>query len=76
MVDTKGRKTNSSIGLISLGGGLPSPEYFPIEQISAKFPTPPGFSPEATRESGTVKTAAKGDLKNGNSLYGKCYVSF
>lgn len=56
-------------GLISLGGGLPSPEYFPIEQISAKFPTPPGFSPEETRESGTVMTASKGDVKNGNSLY-------
>lgn len=59
-------------GLISLGGGLPSPEYFPIEQISAKFPTPPGFSPEETRESGTVMTASKGDVKNGNSLYGAC----
>lgn len=57
--------------MISLGGGLPSPEYFPIEQVSAKFPTPPGFSPEATRESGTVKTANKGDLKAGNSLYGR-----
>lgn len=56
--------------MISLGGGLPSPEYFPIQEISAKFPTPPGFSPEATRESGTVKTAAKGDLKNGKNLYG------
>lgn len=55
---------------------MPSSEYFPIEQISAKFPTPPGFSPEATRETGTVKTAAKGDLKDGKGLYGVSYLLF
>ncbi|GES57259.1 aromatic aminotransferase Aro8 [Aspergillus terreus] len=56
-------------GLISLGGGLPSPEYFPIEEIDIKVPTPPGFSPEATRESGSVLRACKGDAQAGKSLY-------
>lgn len=55
---------------------MPSSEYFPIEQISAKFPTPPAFSPDATRETGTVKTAAKGDLKDGKGLYGVYYFLF
>jgi aromatic amino acid aminotransferase I len=57
-------------GLISLGGGLPSPEYFPFEEISVKVPTPPGFSPQETQESGAVLTAKKGDVQAGRSLYG------
>ncbi|PKY01582.1 amino acid aminotransferase [Aspergillus campestris IBT 28561] len=56
-------------GLISLGGGLPSPEYFPFQELSIKVPTPPGFGPQATRENGTVLTSAKGDVRNGKSLY-------
>lgn len=58
------------IGLISLGGGLPSPEYFPFEELDVKVPTPPGFSPEATRESGTVLKTGKHDIRDGTSLYG------
>ncbi|KAJ5580370.1 Aromatic amino acid aminotransferase [Penicillium hetheringtonii] len=56
-------------GMISLGGGLPSPEYFPFEHLDIKVPTPPGFSPEATRQSGTTLRAGKQDIKNGSSLY-------
>lgn len=56
--------------MISLGGGLPSPEYFPFEHLDIKVPTPPGFSPEATRQSGTTLRAGKQDIKNGSSLYG------
>lgn len=60
----------TTVGLISLGGGLPSPEYFPFEEISVKVPTPPGFSPHETQESGAVLTAKKGDVQAGRSLYG------
>ncbi|KAJ5129821.1 uncharacterized protein N7515_005860 [Penicillium bovifimosum] len=59
----------SNPDLISLGGGLPSSEYFPIESMDIKVPTPPGFSPEATRESGTVLHAGKHDIREGASLY-------
>jgi aromatic amino acid aminotransferase I len=58
-------------GLISLGGGLPSPEYFPFEHLDIKVPTPPGFSPEATRESGTVLRAGKHDIQDGSSTFGE-----
>lgn len=57
-------------GMVSLGGGLPSPEYFPFEHIDIKVPTPPGFSPEATQKSGTVLHGGKHDIKEGKSLYG------
>lgn len=63
--------TSLVLGLISLGGGLPSPEYFPFEELSIKVPTPPGFSPEETRETGTVLRAGKSDIRDGKSLYGK-----
>lgn len=52
-----------------MGGGLPSPEYFPFEELSFKVPTPPGFSPEATRQSGTTLVAGKHDIREGKSLY-------
>ncbi|KAI1082968.1 PLP-dependent transferase [Whalleya microplaca] len=35
-------------GLISLGGGLPSPSNFPIERLSMRIPTPPYFSEAET----------------------------
>lgn len=50
---------------------MPSSEYFPLEEISVKVPTPPGWSPEATRQSGTVLKAAKGDVREGKSIFGK-----
>lgn len=57
--------------MLSLGGGLPSSEYFPIEEIDVKVPTPPGFTPEATRESGTLLKASKSDVQEGKSIYGQ-----
>ncbi|KAK4105812.1 PLP-dependent transferase [Parathielavia hyrcaniae] len=35
-------------GLISLGGGLPCPEYFPISSLTLHIPRPPHFSEAAT----------------------------
>ena len=56
-------------GLISLGGGLPCPEYFPIEEISFKVPTPPNFSEQATRENGTTLKSGKYDASEGHGVY-------
>ncbi|KAF7715387.1 Uncharacterized protein PECH_002812 [Penicillium ucsense] len=56
-------------GIISLGGGLPSAEYFPFESIDIKVPNPPGFSPEATQQFGAVLHAGKHDIRDGKSLY-------
>ncbi|KAL2852012.1 pyridoxal phosphate-dependent transferase [Aspergillus pseudoustus] len=76
--EAKSRKTSTlkgaakflkNPGLISLGGGLPSPEYFPFEELSVKVPNPPGFTPEATRKSGAILTAGKHDIREGKSLY-------
>ncbi|KAL8818220.1 MAG: hypothetical protein Q9191_007987 [Dirinaria sp. TL-2023a] len=57
-------------GLISLGGGLPSSEYFPFERIDIKVPAPPDFSEAATKESGIVKSAGKRDIAEGKSIFG------
>lgn len=48
-------------GLISLGGGLPRPEYFPFDSLSMKVPTSPNFTEEATRASGETLTIGKYD---------------
>ncbi|KAM7194306.1 pyridoxal phosphate-dependent transferase [Naviculisporaceae sp. PSN 640] len=49
-------------GIISLGGGLPCPEYFPFESISMKVPQAPNFSESATQESGKSITIGKYDV--------------
>lgn len=76
--ETKVRKGNSlkgaakflsTPGLISLGGGLPSSEYFPFEELSIKVPVVGHFSEEETKESGVVLTAGKHDLANDKSIY-------
>ncbi|KAM0129988.1 hypothetical protein ACHAO1_008140 [Botrytis cinerea] len=56
-------------GMISLGGGLPCPDYFPIEEISIKVPTVPHFSEAQTKESGTILTAGKYDVSEGKGAY-------
>lgn len=56
-------------GLISLGGGLPSSDYFPLEHLSVKVPSAPHFSEQETIETGVVKTAGKHDIREGKSLY-------
>lgn len=55
--------------MISLGGGLPSSDYFPFEQIDIKVPTPPYFSEQETAKTGVVHSAGKHDVPEGKSLY-------
>lgn len=57
-------------GLISLGGGLPSSQYFPLEHIDIKVPVPPHFSEQETKEFGVVKRIGKQDIAEGKSIYG------
>lgn len=49
-------------GIISLGGGLPCPEYFPIDSLSMKVPVPPHFTEEATKRTGKTVTIGKHDV--------------
>lgn len=56
-------------GLISLGGGLPSSQYFPIEHVDVKFPKSPSFSEEETKVSGIVKSIGKYDIAEGKGIY-------
>lgn len=50
-------------GLISLGGGLPSAENFPIDHLSFRVPTPRGgFSEAETATSGTDIEVGKHDV--------------
>jgi aromatic amino acid aminotransferase I / 2-aminoadipate transaminase len=56
-------------GLISLGGGLPSSEYFPFEHIGVKVPSAPHFSEQETLETGIIRIAGKHDIREGKSLY-------
>jgi aromatic amino acid aminotransferase I / 2-aminoadipate transaminase len=56
-------------GLISLGGGLPLAENFPIEEISIKVPTPPHFKEKPAAETGTTLSAGKYDVVEGKSVY-------
>ena len=56
-------------GLVSLGGGLPSSQYFPIEHIDVKFPSVPHFSEEETEALGVIKRIGKQDIADGNSIY-------
>jgi aromatic amino acid aminotransferase I len=55
--------------MISLGGGLPSSDYFPFEQIDIKVPAPPQFSEEETAKTGVVYSAGKHDVAEGKSLF-------
>jgi aromatic amino acid aminotransferase I len=59
-------------GMISLGGGLPSSDYFPFEYIDVKVPKAPYFSEEQTKESGVVMRAGKYDIREGKDVYGGC----
>ena len=56
-------------GLISLGGGLPSPVYFPLGRADFKVPQPPRFSEAETAESGVIASAGKYDIREGHSAY-------
>ncbi|KAJ9610570.1 Aromatic/aminoadipate aminotransferase 1 [Cladophialophora chaetospira] len=53
---------------ISLCGGLPSSDYFPFEEISAKVPVAPEFSEAETAVSGKTFSTGKHDAKDGKSF--------
>ncbi|OCK73349.1 PLP-dependent transferase [Lepidopterella palustris CBS 459.81] len=56
-------------GLISLGGGLPSSEYFPFDTLALKVPSVPHFSELETQDSGVVISAGKHDLAADKSIF-------
>lgn len=56
-------------GIISLGGGLPCAEYFPIEEISFKVPKPPQFTEAECRETGKLLKAGKYDQLDGQGTF-------
>lgn len=56
-------------GLISLGGGLPSSEYFPFEELSFKAPSVGHFSEAETKKSGVVLSAGKHDLAQDKAIF-------
>ncbi|KAK1752378.1 pyridoxal phosphate-dependent transferase [Echria macrotheca] len=56
-------------GLISLGGGLPCAENFPIASLSMHIPLAPHFSEEATVRNGVDVTVGKYDAAAGIAEY-------
>jgi aromatic amino acid aminotransferase I len=56
-------------GLISLGGGLPCSENFPIESVTVKIPSAPHFTEQETKDSGISLTTGKYDVSEGKSVY-------
>ncbi|KAF4469486.1 aromatic amino acid aminotransferase I [Fusarium albosuccineum] len=60
-------------GIISLGGGLPSSEYFPYAEISMRVPKPPHFSEQHVlseeAELAQTITIGKYDVQKGLSEY-------
>ncbi|KAK2757063.1 Aromatic/aminoadipate aminotransferase 1 [Arachnomyces sp. PD_36] len=56
-------------GLLSLGGGLPSSDYFPFEHIDIKVPAIGQFSEEETKKTGKIARAGKHDIKEGTSEF-------
>lgn len=65
----KGAMKYFNENVISLGGGLPSSDYFPFETIDIKVPAPPYFSEEETAKTGVVHSAGKHDIPAGKSLF-------
>lgn len=55
--------------LISLGGGLPSSQYFPFESMDVRVPVPPNFTEKQTAATGQDLHMGKYDYANGKSLY-------
>lgn len=56
-------------GLISLGGGLPSTEYFPFDQIDIKVPQLGLWSESDVRDHGDWISAGKHDMAEGKSMF-------
>ena len=59
------------LGMISLGGGLPSSQYFPFESLDVKVPALGKFSEAETTVSGETITIGKHDVPLGKSSYGR-----
>ncbi|KZF26145.1 PLP-dependent transferase [Xylona heveae TC161] len=59
----------SKPGILSLGGGLPSSEFFPFESIDIKVPQVGQFSEQETRESGVQVHAGKHDVIEDKSVF-------
>jgi aromatic amino acid aminotransferase I / 2-aminoadipate transaminase len=59
----------SKPGLISLGGGLPSSEYFPFDSLSITTPTPPHFGEADVSVTGATLTAGKHDLAEDKGIF-------
>ena len=57
-------------GLISLGGGLPSSDYFPLQEMELKVSRPPGGAQESSAQSSLLIHANKHDIAQGKSLFG------
>lgn len=51
-------------GMISLGGGLPSSEYFPFEELKVRVPEPGSFD---SKSEYAMLSAGKHDLRDGTS---------
>ncbi|KAF2403945.1 PLP-dependent transferase [Trichodelitschia bisporula] len=58
----------SQPGLISLGGGLPSSNYFPFSQLTISVPPKGGPFADPSPTPHTTVTAGKNDQANGTSL--------
>ncbi|EZF64316.1 hypothetical protein H112_03400, partial [Trichophyton rubrum D6] len=55
--------------VISLGGGLPSQEYFPFHEISVKAPSPRQFADPAPANPECVFSSTKHDVVDGTSEF-------
>jgi aromatic amino acid aminotransferase I len=55
--------------MISLGGGLPSSDYFPFEHIEVKVPALGRFSEAETKETGELLRIGKHDVPEGKSTF-------
>ena len=57
-------------GMISLGGGLPSSDYFPIQEMNLNVSRPVGGLEESCNESPLLINTTKDDIALGRSLFG------
>ncbi|KAF2973043.1 hypothetical protein GQX73_g561 [Xylaria multiplex] len=56
-------------GMLSLGGGLPSADNFPIESLSMQVQHPPSFGKNSTEVSGYDTTMGKHDIRDKDGVY-------
>ncbi|KAI1123378.1 aromatic amino acid aminotransferase-like protein [Nemania abortiva] len=56
-------------GILSLGGGLPSADNFPIESLSLQVPHPPLFDKASAEVPGSDATIGKHDMRDKDGVY-------